>query len=87
MSNDMEPDAWGLLDEGEVWYATPFREEAERVIRRTEDTDSAIVALYRQPTLTDAEREAVEWCVEMAMNSATDCDNEIATLRGLLERL
>ena len=36
--------------------------------------------------LTDAEREAVEWCVEMAMNSATDCVDEIRTLRGLLKR-
>ena len=38
-------------------------------------------------TITDAEREAVEWCVEMAMNSATDCVAEINTLRGLLERM
>lgn len=38
-------------------------------------------------TLTDEEREAVEWCVEMAMNSATDCVAEINTLRFLLERL
>ena len=37
--------------------------------------------------LTGAEREAVEWCVEMARIHATDCDEEIATLRGLLERL
>lgn len=81
-----EPDAWGLLDEGEVHYATPFRDEAESVLRRAEDTDSAIVPLYRSPTLTDAERQAVEWCVEMAVLHATDCDDEIATLRGLLER-
>jgi hypothetical protein len=37
--------------------------------------------------LTDDEREAVSWCVEMALSFATDCDDEIATLRGLLERL
>jgi|GEM_PF-4052532 len=37
--------------------------------------------------LTDEEREAVGWCVEMAVFHATDCDDEIATLRGLLERL
>jgi DNA-binding protein YbaB len=37
--------------------------------------------------LTDEERAAVEWCVEMALNSATDCVDEIRTLRGLLERL
>lgn len=44
-------------------------------------------AIRRLPTLTDAEREAVEWCVEMASLHATECDEEIATLRGLLERL
>lgn len=37
--------------------------------------------------LTDEEREAVEWCVEMATVHATDCDDELATLRKLLERL
>ena len=41
----------------------------------------------KQDTLTDEEREAVWWCVEMALLHATDCDDEIATLRGLLERL
>ena len=44
------------------------------------------VIVTMDATLTDAEREAVEWCVEMAMNSATDCVDEIRTLRGLLER-
>jgi hypothetical protein len=37
--------------------------------------------------LTDEERAAVEWCVEMALHSATDCVAEIRTLRGLLERM
>lgn len=41
----------------------------------------------KQDILTTEEREAVEWCVEMAMNSATDCVAEINTLRGLLERM
>jgi hypothetical protein len=36
--------------------------------------------------LTDAERAAVEWCVGMAETTATDCDEELAALRGLLER-
>ena len=37
-------------------------------------------------TLTDAEREAIVWCVEMAETTATECDEELATLRFLLER-
>jgi hypothetical protein len=44
-------------------------------------------AIGEKPTLTDAERAAVSWCVEMALHSATDCVDEIRTLRGLLGRL
>ena len=36
--------------------------------------------------LTGPEREAVEWCVEMAALHATECDEEMVALRGLLER-
>jgi hypothetical protein len=36
--------------------------------------------------LTDAEREAIAWCVGMAETTATECDEELAALRGLLER-
>ena len=90
-----EPDAWGLLDEGEVHYATPFREEAEAALRRTGDTDSVVISLHRQPqpALTDAEREAME----RAIKTLDDWqriggyhelhDDDAATLRGLLERL
>jgi hypothetical protein len=57
-----------------------------------------IVPLYRkpQPTLTDAEREAVEqaaqWMVQLAkdrgeIHSAGYFVDDAATLRGLLERL
>jgi len=42
--------------------------------------------LVNGATLTDAEREAIEWCVEMAVLHATDCEAEVAALRGLLER-
>ena len=87
MSNDREPDAWGLLDEGEVWYATPFRDEAARVILRTADTDSAIVALYRQPTLTDEEREAVADAADRYAEITPESAATSASLRGLLERL
>jgi hypothetical protein len=37
-------------------------------------------------TLTDAERAAIAWCVEMAETTATECDEELAALRGLLSR-
>jgi broad specificity phosphatase PhoE len=65
----------------------------EAVIAALADQDATLavqggnVIVTMDATLTDEEREAVSWCVEMAMNSATDCVAEIATLRGLLERL
>ena len=37
-------------------------------------------------TLTDGERAAIIWCVEMAETTATECDDELAALRCLLER-
>ena len=61
-------------------------------IRRLADQDATLsvqdgnVTVTMDATLTDKERAAVEWCVEMAMNSATNCVGEIRTLRGLLER-
>ncbi len=36
--------------------------------------------------LADKERAAIAWCVEMAATTATECDEELAALRGLLER-
>ena len=37
-------------------------------------------------TLTEGERTAIVWCVEMAETTATECDEELAALRFLLER-
>jgi hypothetical protein len=59
----------------------PMLEHREEVRRLR----GAIAA--REPTLTDDERKAIAWCVEMALNSATDCVDEVRTLRGLLDRL
>ena len=67
--------------------------ELETAIRRLAEQDATLsvcdgnVTVDMDATLTDAERQAVEWCVEMAVTTATDCADEIATLRGLLERL
>jgi hypothetical protein len=62
------------------------------LLERMGDTPAAHATLgegseQNRCTLTDDERAAVGWCVEMAMSSATDCVDEIRTLRGLLERL
>jgi len=61
-------------------------ERVRQVLSQKNDCPDADNAAA-QDILTDEEREAVSWCVEMAMNSATDCVDEIRTLRGLLERL
>ena len=42
--------------------------------------------VYDRMKLTDEEIEAIEWCVEMMKLHATECDDELATLRNLLER-
>jgi hypothetical protein len=45
--------------------------------------------LQPQPTLTDAEREAIESCIWDYEQCDDDegCANMVSTLRGLLERL
>ena len=78
-----KPVAW-FVDGVGYPYATVIRERAQAWA----DSDGGvIVPLYRQPqpTLTDAEREAVAWAEDCA-----DSQREWkigATLRGLLERL
>ena len=47
---------------------------------------SCVVTVTMDATLTDEEREAIAWCVGMAETTATECDEELAALRGLLER-
>lgn len=86
-----EPAAWGVLRVGGGWVSILANEVQAETSRRSwdemENWVHEVIPLYRSPTLTVAEREAVEWCVEMALNSATDCVAEINTLRFLLERL
>ena len=71
------------------------RSEIERLkhaIRRIADQDATLsvqggsVTVEMDATLTDAEREAIAWCVGMAETTATECDEELAALRGLLDR-
>jgi hypothetical protein len=48
---------------------------------------AAAVAEIARLRLTSVEREAIEWCIEMATLHATECDDELASLRSMLERL
>lgn len=59
---------------------------ASRALRLHFANDTIRMLRANAFAITPEERQAVEWCVEMAVLHATDCDDEIATLRGLLER-
>ena len=80
-----EPVAWLVTGDG-YEYATLLKEHAEVI---AEEEDGVVVPLYRhpQPTLTDAERDVIEWCRQSCRNVRTPHGNRLAaTLRGLLER-
>ena len=85
-----EPVAWGVLRVGGSWVSILANEVQAETSRKSfdkmENWVHEVVPLYRSPTLIDEEREAVEWCVEMAVLHATECEDEIAALRGLLKR-
>jgi len=73
-----EPVAWAILHL-EHQFVSLLREVAE-----ARNVFSApLVPLYRSPTLTDEEREAIDWCI---FQQATP-QRTAATLRSLLERL
>ena len=60
--------------------------EIERLRTLAAHTTPHEGSVQAQCTLTDEEREAIEWCVEMATVHAMECDDELVTLRNLLER-
>lgn len=88
---EREAVAWTIdLGGGNVYDIQNFQWEAEAIaaaLLKTEGVIAKAVPLYRhtQPTLTDAEREAVE----VAAEAYADDHGErfAATLRALLERL
>lgn len=95
-----EPVAWEVFLPGVGTYDIhSFRWEAAAIAHAllfNEGTIAAVCPLFRQPqpTLTAAERQVLEWAVEVS-DSLADCgatgtggeeSHESATLRGLLER-
>jgi hypothetical protein len=73
-----EPVAWAILHL-EHQFVSLLREVAEA----RNVFDAPLVPLYRSPTLTDEERDALEFAVETGRVATHDA----ATLRKLLERL
>ena len=86
-SVEAEPVAWLVTGDG-YEYATLLKEHAEVI---AEEEDGVVVPLYRKPTLTDAEREAVERACRVIAATLPYASQRGAgdyqTLRGLLERM
>jgi hypothetical protein len=81
-----EPVAWAVvLADGQRIYDVYGIEEEAKAIDEAVTGNHGIVPLYRSPTLTAEEREAVE----VAAQAYADDHGErfAATLRALLERL
>jgi len=79
-----QPVAW-IVDGGRISYAPSrlclLKHEATNLVYAFGGT---VCPLFRSPTLTDGERECLEWAEEIAGN----CEefDRVYTLRGLLER-
>jgi len=82
-SDSPQPVAW-------VAFATDGSEAAVPVLHRDEADEIAarhgwhVAPLYRPPTLTDAEREAIRFAI--VLNDESGIPDDAAALRGLLER-
>ena len=80
-----EPVAWAVMDGHEFMEFCTDKEDAKCASGFY--GDCPIVPLYRQPTLTDAEREAVEQAaIRVEALCQQGAQRRAATLRGLLER-
>ena len=76
-----EPVAWAILHKDHQ-YVSLLREHAQA---HNVYTDAEIVPLYRSPTLTDEEREAIRFASVVYQQGGRE--KEAATLRSLLDRL
>ncbi len=85
-SRGSQPEAWAVEWNGDTKIDRSTVHYTEDAAKREADECPALggicVPLYRhpQPTLTDEEREAIEWSMEEANSE------RYATLRNLLER-
>jgi hypothetical protein len=82
-SDSPQPIAWVAFaaDGSESAVAVMHRDEADEIAARH---GWAVAPLYRSPTLTDAEREAIRFAA--VLYEMGDRAEDAATLRGLLER-
>lgn len=85
MTNEPFAYAAVAMDASESTYVTTSREQAEAACR---EHGWQLVPLYAGPTLTAAEREAVEWFAEVRKPlDSLDGGEYVAALRALRERI
>ncbi len=79
-----EPIAWAvLLADGDRIYDVYAIEEDAKAIDEVVTGNHGVVRLYRSPTLTDAEREAIKESIKFAFPASHPT---ATTLRNLLQR-
>ena len=86
-----EPVAWAvMLADGHYIYDVYGIEEEAKAIDEAVTGNHGVIPLYRSPTLTDADREAIEWAINVTSRTYDDPDGgplKRELLRGLLERM
>jgi len=77
------PAAWAALrDNGSVYACHESREMVEAVSR----DGMRIVPLYKEPTITDKERDAMEFFADLPWAKESNNAAEAEALRGFLDR-
>jgi hypothetical protein len=82
-----QPVAWAVEFDGEVEPFCGSFDKSEAI--KVAGGVGRVFPLWRSPTLTDAEREAVEWAIGVTARMYDDADGgpiKREALRGLLER-
>jgi len=86
--SDQEPVAWAVVsdstEEIDCEFVYPDPSTAGDVAL---DINGGVVPLYRSPTLTDEEREAVVIVAEWAEDHLGEDDPGVVALRALLQRV
>jgi hypothetical protein len=82
-----KPVAWATLFCGSPLVVSRFKQICDDEAHYQGDV-ATVIPLYRSPTLTAAEREAIEAAIDRFRDwiNGTDDDEREATLCGLLER-
>ena len=82
--------AWAvMLADGDRIYDVYAIEEEAKAIDEAVTGNHGVVRLYRSPTLTDAEREAIRWAIDKTARTYDDAEGgpiKRESLRTLLER-